>query len=122
MSILVYQYPACSTCKKALQYLKAHSIKFEARQIVESPPSLKELTKALACLRAEGGDLKNLFNTSGELYREMKIAEKLKSGLTDAEALKLLASHGKLIKRPFVIGADWALLGFREEAWARRLL
>jgi arsenate reductase len=122
MSILVYQYPACSTCKKALQYLKTHSIKFEARQIVESPPSLKELTKALAFLRAEGGDLKNLFNTSGELYREMKVAEKLKNGLTDAEALKLLASHGKLIKRPFVIGADWALLGFREEVWARRLL
>lgn len=122
MSILVYQYPACSTCKKALQFLKTHSIKFEARQIVESPPSLKELTQALALLRAEGGDLKNLFNTSGELYREMKVAEKLKNGMTEGEALKLLAAHGKLVKRPLVLGPSWALVGFREEAWAQRLL
>ncbi|HRK07826.1 MAG TPA: arsenate reductase family protein [Pseudobdellovibrionaceae bacterium] len=122
MAILVYQYPACSTCRKALQFLNTHSIKFETRHIVESPPSIGELTQALALLRSEDGDLKNLFNTSGELYREMKVAEKLKSGMKDEEALKLLAAHGKLIKRPLVIGPKWVLVGFREEAWSRRLL
>jgi arsenate reductase len=86
---------------------------------VDSPPSSRQLAQALKWRRADGGELKNLFNTSGELYREMKIADRLKAGLSESEALDLLAQHGKLIKRPLVLGADWALVGFREEVWTK---
>ena len=77
---------------------------------------------ALAVLRSEGGELKSLFNTSGELYREMKMSERLKGELDEVEALKLLSKHGKLIKRPLVIAPKFVLVGFREEDWKQRLL
>lgn len=70
----------------------------------------------LASLKTVGGSIKNLFNTSGIQYREMKISEKLPN-MTETEALKLLSENGKLVKRPFVIGEAIHLVGFKEDEW-----
>ena len=109
----VYEYEGCSTCRKALKFLDARGVVYEKVPIVTSPPSLAELKKMLALV----GDLKRLFNTSGVLYRELKVGEKLKT-MTTEQALALLAAHGKLIKRPFILLADRGLLGFKEDEWA----
>lgn len=109
----IYEYANCSTCKKALKFLDARKIKYEKIAITETPPSLLELKKMLAYLK---GDIRKLFNTSGLAYREMKLGEKLPS-MSEADALKLLAANGKLIKRPFVLTANQGLVGFKQEKW-----
>jgi arsenate reductase (glutaredoxin) len=111
--IRIYEYAKCSTCRNALKFLDRHKIEYEKVPIVETPPTKGELRQMLA---AQGGNLKRLFNTSGELYREMRISAKLGS-MSENEALDLLASNGKLIKRPFVIGGNTELLGFKEDDW-----
>ncbi len=73
----------------------------------------------LAHLNAEGKTFKNLFNTSGEQYRALGIAEKLKAGMTEEEALTLLAKNGKLIKRPFLLTEKAGRVGFQEDAWKK---
>lgn len=113
--ILVYEYEKCSTCRDALKFLASRSCDVERRPIVDRPPSRAELKKMLGYL---GGDLKRLFNTSGQVYRELKLGEKLPK-MTESEALELLASDGKLIKRPFVLGEGFGVVGFREEEWKR---
>jgi arsenate reductase len=115
--ITVYQYPACSTCKKALKFLDNANVRYEAIDIVSSPPSKSRLLEVIA---ATGGNIKRLFNTSGVLYREMKVAEKLPA-LSSDDAATLLSSHGKLIKRPLVVGASTPLIGFDEKEWRRVL-
>ncbi len=115
----IYEYNGCSTCKKALKFLKDRGLKFEQIAIVETPPSKVELRKMLGFLREQGGDFKKLFNTSGVLYREMKIADKLKAGMTEAEALDLLAANGKLIKRPFLLTGTAGAVGFKEDEWKK---
>lgn len=113
--IKVFEYARCSTCKKALGFLDGRKVTYERIPIVERPPNLSELKQML---RFQGGNLKKLFNTSGELYREMGMSRKLPK-LSEAEALKLLASHGKLIKRPFVLAEGAGLVGFKEEEWRK---
>lgn len=71
----------------------------------------------LAHLKERGQGLKNLFNTSGEMYRELKIADRLRDGLTEKEAIDLLAQNGKLIKRPFVLSEKSGTVGFKSEVW-----
>ena len=115
MSLTIYHYPACSTCKKALSFLRDRGVKFDAVHIVETPPTKREL-KAMG--QAMNGDLKKLFNTSGEVYRALGLKARLAS-MTEEEMIELLAKNGKLIKRPFAIGAGVYLVGFREEAWDR---
>lgn len=121
MGLKVYEYKNCSTCKKALQFLQKKNIVFKALPIVEQPPTQKELKAMLETLKASGGSLKNLFNTSGVQYRELKVADKLKGGMTEAEAIRLLSQNGKLIKRPFVIGNGIGLVGFKEDQWKKSL-
>jgi arsenate reductase len=87
-------------------------VKFEVLPIVDHPPTLAELKK----MAAYRGDFRKLFNTSGLVYKEMGLSKKLDS-MTESEALKLLASNGRLIKRPFVLGPDFGLQGFREQDW-----
>lgn len=115
MTLKVYEYKNCSTCKKALRFLDDKKIKYTAIAIVDSPPNLAELKQML---KAYQGDIKKLFNTSGEIYRELKLSEKLPN-MSDDEALSLLARNGKLIKRPFVLGDKTALVGFKEDEWMR---
>jgi arsenate reductase len=110
----VYQYDGCSTCKKALKFLEAKKVKFEKLPIVEKPPTVAELKKMAAYV----GDFRKLFNTSGQLYREFGMSEKLKT-MTEAQAIELLAKHGKLVKRPFVLGRDFGMVGFKEPEWKK---
>ena len=121
MGIKIYEYNGCSTCKKALRYLDDRKTEFKAIPIVESPPSLEELRKMVGYLKERGSDFKKLFNTSGVLYREMKISDKLKSGMTEAEALVLLSENGKLIKRPFILTGKSGSVGFDETEWKKLL-
>lgn len=112
----VYEYSGCSTCKKALKYLDANKIDYVKVPIVDTPPSIAELQ---AMLKHVGGDLRKLFNTSGQVYREMKLGEKLAT-LSEKDALKLLAAHGKLVKRPFALSAKEGAVGFKEGEWDKK--
>lgn len=120
MSIKVYEYKGCSTCVKALKFLDSRKVKFEKFPIVDQPPTKSELKKMIEHLEKDGGSFKNLFNTSGQMYRELDVSSKLKDGMTASEAIELLAKNGKLVKRPFVLGPDFGMVGFKEDAWKKR--
>lgn len=117
MTIKIYEYAGCSTCRKALKYLDAKKKTYEKVGIVEQPPTVSELEAMLGYLKAGGKTFKNLFNTSGEQYRALRIGERIKAGLTEQEAIALLSKNGKLIKRPFLLTAKGGTTGFRSETW-----
>lgn len=119
MSVKVYEYKNCSTCQKALKYLDAKGISYERLPIVDQPPTLTELKKMLSYVKATGGSFKNLFNTSGVQYRELKISDKIKDGLSEDDALKLLTKNGKLIKRPFLLTPNDGRVGFKPDEWKK---
>jgi arsenate reductase len=121
MALKIFEYSGCSTCKKALKFLADHKVSAEVIPIVEQPPTKAELKAMLSYLEADGGSLKNLFNTSGVLYKEMKLAEKL-AGMSEKESLDLLSRHGKLVKRPFLLGKNFGLVGFKEDSWRQKIL
>jgi arsenate reductase (glutaredoxin) len=102
----LYSYNKCGTCRKAIKDLEAKKIEFDVIDITEKPPSKKVLKSAI---KVKG--LKKLFNTSGVQYRELKIKDKLKS-MTETEAINLLASNGRLIKRPIAVDGDRITVGF----------
>lgn len=113
MKPLFLQYPKCTTCKKAFKTLKDNNIEVEDRHIVENNPTKEEL---LAWIEKSGLDFKKFFNTSGMLYREMELKDKVKAMSLD-EAATLLATNGMLVKRPLLITEDKVLVGFKEEAY-----
>jgi arsenate reductase (glutaredoxin) len=113
----VYQYPKCSTCRKALKWLDAHGVAYEQSDLVATPPSLREL-KDLH--RRSGLPVAKLFNTSGESYRAGNFKAKLAT-MTESQALAALSADGKLIKRPILDTGDTVLVGFAEEAYAAKL-
>lgn len=118
MKIKVYGYKGCSTCKKANGYLGKKGLDFEDVDITEKPPTKSELKAMLAHY---GGQLKRLFNTSGQVYREMKLGDKL-DDLSEAKALELLEKNGKLVKRPFLmVDGKPAAVGFKEDEWKKAL-
>lgn len=117
MSIVVYQYPNCGTCKKALRFLEDEGVEFRKKDIVEAPPSKVLLGKAYKLSRLP---IRKLFNTSGKSYREGGYKDRL-AEMTENEALSALAADGKLIKRPLVMGDGFALVGFEEAAWRAAL-
>lgn len=121
MGIKVYEYSKCSTCVKALKFLDSRKVAYEKIPIAEHPPGAKELRTMLGHIRATGGDFKKLFNTSGKLYRELGISEKLRQGMTEKEALDLLAGEGMLVKRPFLLTENGGTVGFHEEIWKKLL-
>lgn len=121
MKIKVYEYKNCSTCQKAIKYLDGKNVAYERLPIVERPPSVKELHIMLEQVKKDGGSFKSLFNTSGVQYREMKIADKINAGMTEAQALKLLSENGKLIKRPFLLAGIRGAVGFKAEIWEKIL-
>lgn len=121
MPFKIYEYKNCSTCKNALKFLDKKGVKYESIPIVDQPPTVAELKKMLAYIKEDGGTIKNLFNTSGQMYRELNISEKLKSGITEAECLKLLSTNGKLIKRPFLLSEQIGLVGFKEADWKSKI-
>ena len=111
--MLVLVYRKCSTCIKALKWLEANDIAFEERPIVEQNPTYEELK---AWHQMSGLPLKKFFNTSGMLYKEMKLKDKLPE-MSEEEQLQLLATNGMLVKRPLVVGEDFVLTGFKESEW-----
>jgi arsenate reductase len=114
----IYTLSNCDTCRRATKWLRSHAIAFDERAIRETPPTLAELRAMLA---AQRGDLKKLFNTSGQDYRAQKLEEKLPA-LSEADALTLLSNNGNLVKRPFLIGPNSGLVGFDEAVWTEALL
>ena len=106
-------YLRCSTCQKAKKWLEEHNIEFTERNIVEENPSFDELQ---TWYKQSGLPLKKFFNTSGLVYKEMQLKDKLPS-MSEEEQLKLLASNGMLVKRPMVINEDKVLVGFKEAEW-----
>ena len=107
----VYSYSKCGTCRNAIKDLEAKKIKFEVIDITENPPSKKVLKSAV---KAKG--LQKVFNTSGVQYRELKIKDKIKS-MTEAQAIDLLASNGRLIKRPIAVDKDKITIGFNADEY-----
>ncbi len=114
----LYVYKNCGTCKKALKWLDAHDAAYKTAPIRETPPTPAELERML---KAAGGNVRKLFNTSGADYRAMDLKDKL-PGMDAAKALALLAKNGNLVKRPFVLGKGVALAGFKEAEWEKALL
>ena len=106
-------YPKCTTCQKAKKWLDDNKIEYELRDIKLDNPTLEELTE---WYKQSALPLKKFFNTSGLLYKSLDLKNKLPT-MTDDEMLKLLASDGRLVKRPLLIGEDLVLVGFKEAEW-----
>ncbi len=115
--MIFLEYPKCSTCRKAKAWLDAHQINYTDRHIVEDKPSAAELA---AWHQMSGLPLKNFFNTSGILYKEMNLKDKLPN-MSEAEQYDLLASNGMLVKRPLLIDSGKVLVGFKETEWEAAL-
>ena len=113
MKALFVEYPKCTTCKKALKYLKDHNVEVTERHIVEEVPTEAELKE---WIQKSGLEIKKFFNTSGQVYKEMGLKDKVKD-MTMEEAISLLASNGMLIKRPILVLEDRVLVGFKEEQY-----
>ena len=111
-------YPKCSTCQKARKWLEENHLEFTERHIVEENPSYEELKEWYA---ESGLPLKKFFNTSGMLYKEMQLKDKLPT-MSEEEQLKLLATNGMLVKRPFIVNGNIILTGFKEAEWEKALL
>lgn len=116
MKVLVYR--KCSTCLKALKWLQEHEIVFEERAIVEENPSYEELKE---WYEKSEMPLKKFFNTSGKLYKEMNLKDRLKE-MSEEEQLRLLSTDGMLVKRPLVVGKGFVLTGFREKEWEEKMV
>ena len=111
--MLFVHYPKCSTCKKAMNWLDEHNVEFDQRHIVEDNPNVDELR---LWHKMSDLPLRRFFNTSGMLYRDMGLKDKLPS-MSEDEMYELLASNGMLVKRPLLVLDDTVLVGFKENEW-----
>ncbi|GAB6926803.1 arsenate reductase family protein [Paenibacillus sp. JCM 10914] len=109
----VYQYPKCGTCRNAVKWLQNEGYELSLQNIFEQAPTTDELEDLIA---KSGLELKKFFNTSGEVYKEMNLKDKL-AGLTDKEKIELLSSNGRLIKRPIVTDGSQVTVGFKAEQY-----
>ena len=117
MTLKAYVHPNCSTCRRALDWLDGRKIDYDTIDIRENPPSVAELGMMLGhCAH----NLRRLFNTSGQLYRQQGIKDKL-STMTEQKTFSLLSGNGMLVKRPFVLGEGIGLVGFHEKEWEAAL-
>ena len=117
IKMLFIEYPKCTTCKKAKTWLDEHGLEYTDRHIKEANPTLAELKD---WYQLSGLPLKKFFNTSGALYKQMQLKDKLPQ-LSEQEQLEVLASDGMLVKRPLLVLDDVVLVGFKPEQWAERL-
>lgn len=113
MSITIIEYPKCTTCKRAVKFLKDKNIEFIDRNIVEENPTKEEL---LNWMNISGLEVKKFFNTSGKLYKEMNLKDKVKD-MNKEEAAELLSTNGMLVKRPILIKENEILIGFKEDLY-----
>lgn len=116
--MLFVQYPKCSTCKKAKKWLDEHNIEYESRHIVEDNPKVNEIKE---WYEKSNLPLKRFFNTSGKIYRENKIKDKLPD-MTEEEQFELLSTNGMLVKRPIIVEDNFVLVGFKQKEWEEQLL
>ena len=116
--MLVLVYRKCSTCQKALKWLEEKNVEFTERPIADENPSYDELKEWYT---KSGLPLKKFFNTSGLMYKDMGLKDKLPS-MSEEDQLKLLATNGMLVKRPLVVGDDYVLVGFKEKEWEERMV
>jgi arsenate reductase len=111
-------YPKCGTCQKAEKWLKTNNIAFQYRPIKEESPTVDELTKWIL---SSGLPISKFFNTSGLLYKEQNMKDKVKV-LSNEELITILASNGLMVKRPLLLLGNKVLVGFKEEEWQSLLL
>lgn len=116
--MLFIQYPKCSTCRKAKKWLDEHHAVYEDRHIAEKNPSYEELKEWYG---KSGLPLKKFFNTSGVVYKDLKLKDKLPE-MSEDEQLMLLASNGMLVKRPILVNEDCVLVGFKEAEWEDKII
>lgn len=110
-------YPPCSTCKKAEKWLESNGISYDFRDIKKENPRVEELR---AWYEKSGLPLKRFFNTSGLVYKNLDLKEKLPT-MSEEEQLALLASDGMLVKRPLLIHEEGVLVGFKEAEWEEKI-
>ena len=115
--MLFIEYPKCSTCQRAGKWLEEHGAVFERRHIVEKNPTKEELKQ---WHQMSGLPLKRFFNTSGMKYKELKLKDRLPQ-LSEEEQYELLATDGMLVKRPLLIGEDFAIPGFKDKEWEEKI-
>ena len=118
MKPLFIQYAKCGTCIKARKWLDAHGITYEIRDIITHNPSTAEIG---SWLKASNLPIRKFFNTSGMLYKEMKLKDKLPT-MSEDEQLQLLSTNGMLVKRPVIVNGDMVLTGFKVAEWEEKLL
>ena len=111
MSKIFVNYPECSTCKRAEKFLKENNVEFVNRNIVEENPTAEELS---LWMDKSGLEPRKFFNTSGVLYREMNLKDKIKT-MSKEEMIEILSTNGMLVKRPLLVTEDIVLVGFKEE-------
>ena len=116
--MLFIQYPKCSTCRKAKKWLDEHHVVYEDRHIAEKNPSYEELKEWYG---KSGLPLKKFFNTSGVVYKDLKLKDTLPE-MSEDEQLMLLASNGMLVKRPILVNEDFVLVGFKEAEWKDKII
>lgn len=117
MKIQFIWYPKCSTCQKAKKWLDENGVEYTLRDIKEENPTYDELKKWYN----EGDlELKKFFNTSGLLYKQMELKNKLPS-MTEEEQIRLLATDGMLVKRPIIVSDSFILTGFKEKDWEEKI-
>lgn len=117
MSVLLIEYPKCTTCQKAKKWLDAHKVEYKDRHIKDDRPTAEELTE---WHKKSGLPLKRFFNTSGQLYRSMGLKDRLED-MSEEEQINLLATDGMLVKRPILITEHSVLTGFKESEWEKTL-
>ncbi len=113
MKPIFIQYPKCSTCKRAKDYLDKHNIEYTSRDMMEENPTKEELKKWLDISELP---IKRFFNTSGIVYRQMGLRDTL-NDMSEEEALELLSTTGRLVRRPLLIGDHGVFVGFHEEMY-----
>lgn len=111
------QYPKCTTCQRAKKWLDDRGISYEDRHIKEMNPTYDELKEWYG---RSGLPLKRFFNTSGLLYKELQLKDKLQT-MSEEEQLKLLSTDGMLVKRPLIVAENFILVGFKEKEWEEKL-
>lgn len=110
-------YPKCTTCQKAAKWLEEQGIAAEVRDIKQDNPTEQELR---AWHQMSGLPLKRFFNTSGLQYKALGLKDKLPQ-MSEDEQFALLATDGMLVKRPLLVGEDFALPGFKQVEWEEKL-
>jgi len=115
--MLFVNYPKCTTCVKARKFLESTGHGFDNRDIKTHNPTVQELQ---TWYQQSGLPLKKFFNTSGNVYKELQLKDKL-ADMSEEAQLNLLATDGMLVKRPLLITDKGVAVGYNEATWSALL-